>query len=174
MYAAIANGGTIWQPTVAKAVISTDGKVLETFQPKKLGNIGVDAKTLRFLQDSLREVVVSGTSAGVFSGFPIETSGKTGTAQVFGKNANGSLKADSAWYAAYSPAKKARYVTVVIVSQGGFGASTSGVAARKILETLYGVKGGAVDPAAVLFPKGVPPVKLPKISPATRPAGSQP
>jgi penicillin-binding protein 2 len=174
MYAAIANGGTIWQPTVAKAVISTDGKVLQSFQPKKLGNIGVDAKTLRFLQDSLREVVVSGTSAGVFSGFPIETSGKTGTAQVFGKNANGSLKADSAWYAAYAPAKKARYVAVVIVSQGGFGASTSGVAVRKILETLYGVKGGTVDPVAALFPKGVPPVKLPKISPATRPAGSKP
>jgi penicillin-binding protein 2 len=174
MYAAIANGGTIWQPTVAKAVISTDGKVLKSFAPKKLGNIGVDAKTLLFLQDSLREVVVSGTSAGVFSGFPIETSGKTGTAQVFGRNPNGSLKADSAWYAAYSPAKKARYVAVVIVSQGGFGASTSGVAVRKIFETLYGIKGGAVDPAAALFPESIPPVKLPKISPATRPAGSKP
>lgn len=174
MYAAIANGGTIWQPTVAKAVISTDGKVLKSFEPKKLGDIGVDAETLLFLQDSLREVVISGTSAGVFAGFPIETSGKTGTAQVFGKNANGTLKADSAWYAAYAPAKKARYVAVVIVSQGGFGASTSGVAVRNIFETLYGVKGSTVDPAAALFPKGAPPVKLPKISPATRPAGSNP
>jgi len=118
-------------------------------------------------------VVISGTSAGVFSGFPIETSGKTGTAQVFGKNANGSLKADSAWYAAYAPAKKARYVVAVIVSQGGFGASTSGVAVRKIFETIYGVKGGVVDPAAAAFPKGAPPVKLPKISPATRPAGEK-
>lgn len=173
MYAAIANGGTIWQPTVAKAVISNEGKVLTSFKPKNLGNIGVDAKTLLFLQDSLREVVISGTSAGVFAGFPIDTSGKTGTAQVFGRNPNGSLKADSAWYAAYSPAKNPRYVVVVIVSQGGFGASTSGVAVRKIFETLYGVKAGAVDKAAALFPNGVPPVKLPEISPATRPAGSQ-
>jgi penicillin-binding protein 2 len=173
MYGAIANGGTIWQPTVAKAVVSTEGKVLTKIQPKKLGDIGVDAETLLFLQDSLREVVISGTSAGVFSGFPIETSGKTGTAQVFGKNANGSLKADSAWYAAYAPAKKARYVVAVIVSQGGFGASTSGVAVRKIFETIYGVKSGAVDPAAAVFPKGAPPVKLPKISPATRPVGEK-
>ena len=173
MYAAIANGGTIWQPTVAKAVISNDGKVLETFKPKNLGSIGVDAKTLSFLQDSLREVVVSGTAAGAFSGFPIETSGKTGTAQVFGRNANGSLKADSAWYASYAPTKNPKYVVVVIVSQGGFGSSTSGVAVRKIYETLYGVTGGKVDPAAELFPNGAPPVKLPKISPATRPAGSK-
>jgi penicillin-binding protein 2 len=173
MYAAIANGGTIWQPTVAKAIVSTEGKVLKTVKPKNLGNIGVDQKTLSFLRDSLREVVISGTSAGVFSGFPIETSGKTGTAQVFGKNPDGSLKADSAWYAAYSPAKKARYVVAVIVSQGGFGASTSGVAVRKIFETIYGVKGGVVDPAAAVFPNGAPPVKLPKISPATRPAGEK-
>jgi len=173
MYAAIANGGTIWQPTVAKAVISNDGKVLETFKPKNLGSIGVDAKTLSFLQDALREVVVSGTAAGAFSGFPIETSGKTGTAQVFGRNANGSLKADSAWYASYAPTNNPKYVVVVIVSQGGFGSSTSGVAVRKIYETLYGVTGGKVDPAAELFPNGAPPVKLPKISPATRPAGSK-
>jgi penicillin-binding protein 2 len=138
-----------------------------------LGSIGVDAKTLSFLQDSLREVVVSGTAAGAFSGFPIETSGKTGTAQVFGRNANGSLKADSAWYASYAPTKNPKYVVAVIVSQGGFGSSTSGVAVRKIYETLYGVTGGKVDPAAELFPNGAPPVKLPKISPATRPAGSQ-
>jgi penicillin-binding protein 2 len=173
MYAAIANGGTLWQPSVAKAVISNEGKVLATFKPKNLGTIGVDAQTLLFLQDSLREVVISGTAAGAFSGFPIETSGKTGTAQVFGKNANGSEKADSAWYASYAPAKKPRYVVVVIVSQGGFGSSTSGVAVRKIYETLYGITGGNVDPVAALFPKGTPPVKLPKISPATRPAGSQ-
>jgi len=35
------------------------------------------------------------------------------------------------------------------------------------------VKGGVVDPAAAAFPKGAPPVKLPKISPATRPAGEK-
>jgi penicillin-binding protein 2 len=44
---------------------------------------------------------------------------------------------------------------------------------RKIYEALFGVKGGKVDPAAVLFPKGKPPVKMPKISPATRPAGEK-
>jgi penicillin-binding protein 2 len=47
------------------------------------------------------------------------------------------------------------------------------VGVRKIYETLFGVKGNKVDQAASLFPTGKPPVKLPKISPATRPAGEK-
>jgi penicillin-binding protein 2 len=169
MYAAIANGGTIWQPTVAKAIVSNDGKVIKTFEPKSLGNIGVDLPTIAFLQDALHEVTVSGTSAGVFSGFPILTSGKTGTAQVFGRNADGSAKADTAWYVSYAPTENPRYVVVMMVSQGGFGASTSATGVRKIYETLFGVSGSTIKPGAALFPKGKPPVKIPKISPATRP-----
>jgi penicillin-binding protein 2 len=173
MYAAIANGGTIWKPTVAKAIISNNGKVIKTFQPEALGDIGVKPETIAFLHDALHEVTISGTSAGVFAGFPIPTSGKTGTAQVFGKNPNGRAKDDSAWYAAFAPAAQPRYVAVMMVSQGGFGASTSAVGVRKIYETLFGVKGNKVDQAASLFPTGKPPVKLPKISPATRPAGEK-
>jgi len=43
-----------------------------------------------------------------------------------------------------------------MVSQGGFGASTSGVAAKDVLATLFGVTGGRVDPEKVIFPSGVP------------------
>jgi penicillin-binding protein 2 len=173
MYAAIANGGKILKPIVAKAVVATDGTVVKTFKSEVLGNIGVDKKTLAFLKDSLHEVTISGTSAGVFSGFPIQTSGKTGTAQVFGKNPDGSLKDDTAWYASYAPTEKPRYAVVMMVSQGGFGASTSAAGVRKIYEALFGVKGFAVDPTAALFQDGKPPTKLPKISPATRPKGSE-
>ena len=171
MYAAIANGGKILQPTVAKAIISNDGKVIKTFEPQVIGNIGVDAKTIAFLHDALHEVTVSGTSAGVFAGFPIATSGKTGTAQVFGKNADGSLKSDTAWYASFAPAVNPRFAVVMMVSQGGFGASTSAAGVRKIYETIFGVKGSTIVPGAALFKNGIPPVALPKISPATRPQG---
>jgi len=172
MYAAIANGGTLWQPTVAKAILNQQGKVIKKFEPKKLGEISADAETIAFLHDALHEVTLSGTSAGVFASFPVPTSGKTGTAQVFGKNSNGSLKADTSWYASFAPAKNPRYAVVMMVSQGGFGASTSGVGVRQIYETLFGVQGNVVKPELALFPKGKPPVKLPRISPATKPAAS--
>ena len=169
MYAAIANGGTIWQMMVAKAIVKTDGTVVQSFTPKKLGNVKAAPSVLSFLRGSLREVVVNGTATGTFAGFPVEISGKTGTAQVFGRNPNGSLKDDTSWFASYAPSKKPRYAVVMMVGQGGFGTSTSGVGVRQIYSTLFGVTGNTLVPGAALFPDGKPPTQLPKISPATKP-----
>jgi len=169
MYAAIGNGGTIWQAKIAKAIVKTDGTVIKTFAPNKLGTLAAAPSTIKFLQGALREVVISGTGAGVFAGFPIEVSGKTGTAQVFGRNPNGSQKDDTSWFASYAPSKNPRYAVVMMVGQGGFGASTSGVGVRQIYSTLFGVTGNKVVPGAALFPEGKPPTQLPKISPATKP-----
>jgi penicillin-binding protein 2 len=168
MYAAIANGGTIWKPTIGKAVIKTDGTLVKEISPEKLGSLPTEKSTIKFLQESLREVVISGTGAGAFSGFPIAISGKTGTGEVFGRNPNGSEKANTSWFASYGPTNKPRFAVVMMVSQGGFGASTSGVGVRKIYETLFGVEGSKVSSAKILFPSGVPPVVLPKISTATK------
>ena len=169
MYAAIGNGGTIWQAKIAKAIVKTDGTVVKTFEPNKLGTLTAAPSTIKFLQGALREVVVSGTGAGVFAGFPIEVSGKTGTGQVFGRNPNGSLKDDTSWFASFAPSKNPRYAVVMMVGQGGFGASTSGVGVRQIYSTLFGVTGNKIVPGAALFPEGKPPTGLPKISPATKP-----
>ena len=173
MYAAIANGGTILKPTIAKAIVKTDGTVIKEFKPEKLGVIPATKETIKFLNGALREVVVSGTGAGAFNSFPIPISGKTGTAQVFGRNPNGSAKADTSWFASYGPSNKPRFVVVMMVSQGGFGASVSGVGTRKIYETLFGVEGSKVSSAKILFPSGIPPVGLPKISPATKVKGAK-
>jgi penicillin-binding protein 2 len=168
MYAAIGNGGTIWKPTIGKAIVSTDGAVLQAIEPEKLGTLPATKATIKFLKESLREVVTAGTGAGAFAGFPIAISGKTGTAQVFGRNANGTLKSDTSWFASYGPTDKPRFAVVMMVSQGGFGASSSGAGVRKIYETLFGVKGSTVVPGVAIYPDGKPPVKLPKISPATK------
>jgi penicillin-binding protein 2 len=168
MYAAIGNGGTIWKPTIGKAIVTTDGTMIKSIEPEKLGTIPANQATIKFLKESLREVVTAGTGTGAFSGFPIAVSGKTGTAQVFGRNANGTLKSDTSWFASFAPTDKPRFAVVMMVSQGGFGASSSGVGVRQIYETLFGVKGSTVVPGAAIYPEGKPPVTLPKISPATK------
>ena len=169
MYAAIGNRGTIWQMMVGKAIVKTDGTVVKTMTPKQLGTLTASKEALDFLHEALREVVTAGTGAGAFAGFPVPVSGKTGTAEVFGRNLNGSLKDNTSWFASYAPTNKPRYAVVMMVSQGGFGASTSGVGVRKIYETLFGVKENKVIPGAAIFPDGKPPTALPKISPATKP-----
>ena len=173
MYAAIANGGTIWKPTLGQAIIKSNGTIVKKITPEKLGTIPADKKTIAFLHDALREVVVSGTAAAIFAGFPVPVSGKTGPAEVFGTNPNGAKKADTSWFASFAPAGKPRYAVVMMVSQGGFGAATSAAGVRRIYETLFGVNGSTVDPMLAIFPSGAPPTKLPKISPATRAVGSK-
>lgn len=167
IYAAIANGGTLWQPLVAKAIVKTDGTVIKTFTPKVDGRVDADPKTFAWLKDALHEVTIRGTAAGAFSGFPIPVAGKTGTGEVFGLNANGTKKNSTSWFASFAPVKKPEYAVVVMVSQGGTGASAAGVGARQIYNTLFGVVGGRQVPEKIVYPSG-PPTKLPKISAATK------
>jgi penicillin-binding protein 2 len=157
----------MWQPSIGRAIVKTDGTVIKTIEPIKTGTIAATPKTIKFLQGSLREVVVSGTAAGSFAGFPVEISGKTGTAQVFGRNPNGSAKDDTSWFASYGPTKNPQYAVVMMVSQGGFGSSSSGVGVRKIYEAIFGVVNRKIVPENALFPNGLPKT-LPKISPATK------
>lgn len=156
-YAAIANGGTLYQPQVAKAIVKPDGNVVKQFTPVVNGKIPADKATISFLHTALRAVVTSGTAAGDFVGFPVEVSGKTGTGQVFGRNWDGSKKGDTSWFASFAPSNKPQYAVVMMVSQGGFGASTSGVGVRKIYEYIFGTNG-----KESVMPNGIP-KNLPKI-----------
>jgi penicillin-binding protein 2 len=130
--------------------------VLKDFKPEISDTVKAEQSTWDFLHRALRMVVTRGTGAGVFSGFPVAVSGKTGTAQVFGKNPNGSAKDDTSWFASYGPTENPQYSVVMMVSQGGFGASTSGVGVKDIYATLFGVTGNKVDPTKAVFPNGVP------------------
>jgi len=158
MYGAIANGGKLMQPQVARAIVTPEGKVVQRFEPKQIGALPVTKKTLKFIQNSLRAVVTSGTARGAFAGMRTEISGKTGTGQVFGRNLDGSAKDDTSWFASYAPTKKPEYVVVMMVSQGGFGASTSGVGVRRIYDNIFGEAGrSAID--ANRLPTRIPTIR---------------
>jgi len=175
IYAAIANGGTLWRPTIGRAILKPDGTLVREIKPEKLGQIPMNAKTLAFTQDALRAVVTEGTAHYPFTGFPIAVSAKTGTGEVFGKNLDGSAKDPTSWLATYAPSAKPRYAVVMMVSQGGTGSLTSGPSVRKIYEALFGVTGSTVNPANALLPSG-PPNALPSLTSAGRivPLGGKP
>ena len=164
VYAAVANGGTMYKPQVARAIIKPNGEIVKEFQPEVIATQTLSKKATKFLHEALRAVVTEGTAAGAFSGFPVAVSGKTGTAEDKGRNKDGSEKADTAWFASFAPADNPKYAVVMVVSQGGFGSSISAVGVRDIYAALYGVSGGKVDPTQEIFPNGVP-TKLPKVDP---------
>ena len=156
VYAAIANGGTLWEPQVAKAVISPSGKVVKKFEPKANGKIPVDKATLQYIQRSLRGVATNGTSKGLFTAFPVAVSAQTGSGQVTGKD-------DTSWFVSYAPSNNPQYVVVMMVSQGGTGAGTSGPGVKKIYQALFGVKGSSASPSKSVLPGGRLPTALPTI-----------
>ncbi len=160
IYTAIANNGALMKPEIARAIVTPKGKVVQEFKPEQTGKLPIDQTTLDFLHKALRTVVTAGTATGAFSGLPVEVSGKTGTGQVFGKNPNGSSKDDTSWFASFAPSKNPKYTVVMMVSQGGFGASSSGVGVRKIYEHIFGTNG-----QKAIFPDGAP-RGIPTIDPA--------
>jgi len=165
IYAAIANGGTLWQPQVAKAVIGPDGKLVKRFTPKAEGKLPISASTLAFLQDTLPGVTTDGTGRTPFKDFPtslVPIASKTGTAEVLGKQTTG-------WFASYGPANAPKgapkYAIVMMVTQGGTGALTSGASVNQIYRALLGVAGkSAPNPKLSILPGGVLPVGLPVVT----------
>jgi penicillin-binding protein 2 len=163
MYAAIANGGTLYKPEVARAIVKPDGTILKEFKPSISGTIPAAPSTISFLHDALRQVTLTGTAASVFGNFAVAVSGKTGTGQVQGRNANGSPKDPTSWFASFAPSSAPQYAVVMMVSQGGYGASTSAVGVKAIYSALFGVVGGSANPKDAVFPDGAPPTNIPKI-----------
>ncbi|MBE1538022.1 penicillin-binding protein 2 [Actinomadura algeriensis] len=153
-YAALANGGKLHTPRIGVAVVRHDGSVVREIPAPEPAKLPVDEKLLAYMRDALAEVPKKGTAAGAFSGFDfkrVAVGGKTGTAERWGQE-------DMSWFASFGPVKNPRYAIVAMVSQGGFGASTSGVIVRNIWDAMYGTK----DREPILddgrLPTGVPPV----------------
>ncbi|MFD7783026.1 penicillin-binding protein 2 [Streptomyces nojiriensis] len=156
-YSAISNGGTLYNPTVGKAVISPDGKRIEMIKPQSHGRLPINAKTISDLDGGLRSVVEpGGTAAWRFGGWPMDKipmHAKTGTAQVYGKQT-------TSWLATYTK----DFTIVMTISQGGTGSGASGPAVRNLYNAIYGLTmDGKQDlkKALLLGPEA----KLPRIEP---------
>ncbi|MGY2704392.1 penicillin-binding protein 2 [Nocardioides sp. HB32] len=152
-YAALSNGGTLYAPRVAKAIVSPDGTVLKRFDPKAVGKVDASPASIHYVDTALQGTPKVGTLAWKFGGFPLDRvhiRGKTGSAEVYGKQS-------TSWVASYDE----NYVVIMMVSQAGTGSGTSGPAVRKIWETLYGIDGMTVDPAKAAIPGTTPPAGLP-------------
>ncbi|MFF2211648.1 penicillin-binding protein 2 [Streptomyces antibioticus] len=166
IYAAISNGGTLYDPTVGKAVLSPDGTSVREIAPKAHGKLPVSKQTLAKMDEALEGVATRGTAAWRFGGWPqdkIPMHAKTGTAEVYGKQT-------TSWFATYTE----DYAIVMTISQGGTGSGASGPAVRNIYDALYGIADdGTIDKKNALLPtpqKGLPKVqadgtiKAPKVT----------
>jgi len=130
-YSALINGGTVVRPHVASAV--DDGTSVRTlrFPPVRRVKL-VDTQAIR---EGLYAAAhdPNGTSASVFSTFPIPVAGKTGTAQAPPGD-------DHSWYASWAPYGHPKLVVVAMIEHGGFGAQAAAPAAKEVYEAFFHVK----------------------------------
>lgn len=160
-YAAIANGGTLFEPRVAKAIVDPSGKVIKRIPPKVQGHVPSKKWVWKYLNEAMKGSPIYGTLAWKFGGFPldkVQIRGKTGTAEVYGKQTTG-------WVGTFTK----HYVVVMMMSQAGTGSGSSGDAVRKIWEQLYGIPdcsgttcpGAAPQPLKAIIPGVLAPTALP-------------
>jgi penicillin-binding protein 2 len=148
-YAAFANGGTLYAPRLASAVLqpgdhSTIVRTLPVPQDAKINlKPGVRAAIMPGLSGAVN--ASDGTAKAAFNGYagpPLV--GKTGTAQ------QPPPQEDTAWFAGIinpdpTDPKQPQYVVVVNVEQAGFGGTVAAPIARRIIDALN----GNLNPAAV-------------------------
>jgi penicillin-binding protein 2 len=147
-YAAIANGGFVYQPHVVSSATARDGTVIFEAERELVREIDLDPATVQSILTDLNRVVTRGTASTAFAGFGASLNnvgGKTGTGQTIANNDN------HAWFAGVGPIDSPRWVVVVLIDEGGSGGRVAAPVARHIMQYLMGevpdpiVEGEAAD-----------------------------
>ncbi len=160
-YAAMAGGGTVYRPQVAKAVLGPTGEVTWRAQPRAVRRLPIDKTTMDYIRSAMAGVTrPGGTAYGAFTDWPqdrIPIGGKTGTAEVGLTKAS---RQDTSWFVAFAPATDPQFVVVNMLEQVGTGGAYAAKVVRRVLDGMYGVSG-----QHAIFPGGRVPTALPRLRP---------
>ncbi len=100
-YAAIANGGKLYQPQVVREIIGPDGTVERPFEPKLIRKVKAPSSVFTTMRKAARRVVTIKHTYNLVD-LPIVVAGKTGTAEFGIRDKNGVLPY-SHWFAGFVP-----------------------------------------------------------------------
>ena len=146
-YAALTNGGDVYQPHLTKAIVGPDGKVLRTLLPDARKKLILSPETVELLKAGLQGVVNEpGGTARSARLDDIKVGGKTGTTQVVAMRADQRVKGedltywfrDHAWFASFAPVEDPRIALVVFIEHSGYsGGHAAAPVAGKILKSFF-------------------------------------
>ena len=132
-YAGLATG-KVPKPVLLHKVYGNDGETVVVNGKVFRGNINkpeFKKKNIKIMREGFKDVVEEGTVKKVFSSLGVNTSGKTGTGQVAGKDNYG-------WYVGYGPNSDPKYVCACCIEQGGSGATCAAPVVRSVLASAFG------------------------------------
>ena len=110
-FSAIANGGTLYEPQVVKAIL--DGESKEEIEPAVVRKDFIDAENIQVVREGMREAVKWG-SAVRLNQLPVEVAAKTGTAQTGRKDREGKDFLYT-WTTIFAPYENPEIVLTVVI-----------------------------------------------------------
>ncbi len=84
-YAAIANGGTLYQPEIVKKIVDTSSGVVKTVEQTKpvvIRDNFIDQENLQAVREGMKLGASAGGTGRVLTSLPVQAASKTGTAQT--------------------------------------------------------------------------------------------
>ena len=117
--AAIANGGTLYQPHLAKYYVDAQGKKTEVGNTVVKTNLAKQS-SLDIVKDGMREAVVgSRASVSQLANVGIEVAAKTGTAEFGAVDKDGNYEHTHAWVGGFFPYDSPKYSFSIFLEDGG-------------------------------------------------------
>ncbi|MBI4675727.1 MAG: penicillin-binding protein 2 [Chloroflexi bacterium] len=165
--ATVANGGTLYRPHLARAIVNSAGTVTNTIEPQVIRQLPIDAKNLALVRQGMREAVTRGTAWRTNFG-NLAVAAKTGTAEFFGTKVRGHLPTH-AWFTAFAPYEQPEIAVVVFVYGGGEGSEVAAPITADILRAYFKLPADA----PVIEPPAPPPPET-RNAGATSPAAQPP
>ena len=105
--AAIANGGTVYEPRVVRELMDSNGKVVQPWQPVVRNQVDVDPEILRIVREGMALCTLAGTCHDALLELPeMLIAGKTGTAEFnqTGTAVSGEEEGPThGWFIAFAP-----------------------------------------------------------------------
>jgi penicillin-binding protein 2 len=105
-YAALANGGKLYQPQLVREVVGPDGSVVRPFAPKLIRKLPVPRSVLKTMREAARNVVLVRHTYNLVD-LPIVVAGKSGTAEFGLRDSKGRLPFHS-WFIGFVPKHPAK------------------------------------------------------------------
>lgn len=147
VFAAIANGGTIYQPQVVRRIERPGGEILEEFLPVTKNKLTVKRENLETVRRGLVRVTNEPGGTGYARRLrDIPIAGKTGTAQVvrigsvrLKKEQMDYFSRDHAWFAAYAPVEEPEIAVVVLNEHGGSGGVNAQPIAMRVIQNYFDI-----------------------------------
>ena len=123
---AIANDGTLFQPHFLLETADTGNDNRQRLKSIVRRQLSFKKEDLKVVREGMRQAVTSGSAVALAS-LPVSTAGKTGTAQVGGRDPH-------AWFVGFAPYDSPQLVVVVLLENAGEGSTYAVPVAKEILE----------------------------------------